>query len=293
MKYLVGFSSDQGGREALALGAMLARSCGASLVACTVTPETWGPPSPARVDGEYGAFLHQHATKAQSRAKATLGSDIDAEFVIVAAASAREGLLQVASDIGADCLVLGSTRKAPLGRFAEGHVTADVLRSAHLPVAVAPRGYVADASVRANRLSCAFSGAAASSSVMGRSAELAQRYGVSLRLVTFVVRDKQMYPTGAGYDAENFVSNVLREEARAAQDKALAAISVPAGFTAEIADGASWKAAFASIGWQEGELLVLGSSKLGALMRVFIGSNASKIVQNAPVPCLILPRLDE
>lgn len=60
MKILVGFSADQGGQEALALGAVLARSCKASLVVCTITPDTWGHPSPARVDGEYGAFLQEH-----------------------------------------------------------------------------------------------------------------------------------------------------------------------------------------------------------------------------------------
>jgi nucleotide-binding universal stress UspA family protein len=104
------------------------------------------------------------------------------------------------------------------------------------------------------------------------------------------VRDKQMYPTGAGYDAEQFVSNVLREQARDAQTALLAG---QAGLSAEIADGASWKAAFESLDWQDGEVLVLGSSKLGPLLRVFLGSNARKIVHNAPVPCLILPRGEE
>ena len=111
-----------------------------------------------------------------------------------------------------------------------------------------------------------------------------------LRLVTFVVRDKQMYPTGAGYDAEQFVSNVLREQARDAQTTLLAGQD---GLSAEIADGPTWKAAFESLDWQDGEVLVLGSSKLGPLLRVFLGSNARKIVHNSPMPCLILPRGEE
>jgi nucleotide-binding universal stress UspA family protein len=83
---------------------------------------------------------------------------------------------------------------------------------------------------------------------------------------------------------------VLREQARDAQT---ALLSGQAGLSAEIADGPTWKAAFESLTWEEGELLVLGSSKLGPLMRVFLGSNARKIVHNAPVPCLILPRGEE
>ncbi|MCO5153551.1 MULTISPECIES: universal stress protein [unclassified Shinella] len=290
MKILVGLSADQGGQEALALGAVLARSCNASLVACTVTPDTWGHPSPARVDGEYGSFLARHTATLQAEAKASLPADVTAEFLAVSASSAREGLIRAASETGADCLVLGSAREAPLGRFGEGGVTTELLRSAHLPIMVAPHGYSAGPETRVRRLSAAYSGSSSAPDIVARSAALAHDYSVPLRLVTFVVRDKQMYPTGAGYDAEQFVSNVLREQARDAQTALLAG---QVGLSAEIADGASWKAAFESLDWQDGEVLVLGSSKLGPILRVFLGSNARKIVHNAPVPCLILPRGEE
>ncbi|WP_439625070.1 universal stress protein [Shinella sp.] len=293
MKYLVGFSADQGGQEALALGAVLARSCKATLTVCTVTPDTWGHPSPARVDGEYGAFLQQHTAQAQAAAKASLPADVPAEFLTVSASSAREGLIRAAAEAGADCLVLGSAREAPLGRFGEGGVTTELLRSAHLPIAVAPHGYAAGPDTRVSRLSGAFSGAASSPGMVARSVALARDFGVPLRLVTFVVRDKQMYPTGAGYDAEQFVSNVLREQARSAQVALLTGQDRPENLSAEIADGPTWKAAFESLPWEDGELLVLGSSKLGPILRVFLGSNARKIVHNAPVPCLILPRAEE
>src|SRR6218665_3844830 len=98
MKILVGLSADQGGQEALALGAVLARSCNAALVACTVTPDTWGHPSPARVDGEYGSFLARHTAMLQAEAKATLPADVTAEFLAISASSAREGLIKAASD---------------------------------------------------------------------------------------------------------------------------------------------------------------------------------------------------
>jgi nucleotide-binding universal stress UspA family protein len=290
MKILVGLSADQGGREALALGAMLARSCKASLVACTVTPDTWGHPSPARVDGEYGSFLARHTAGVQAEAESALPADVTAEFLAISASSAREGLIKAASDLGADCLVLGSAREAPLGYFGEGGVTTELLRSAHLPIAVAPHGYSAGPQTRVRRLSAAYSGSSSAPGIVARSAALAREYAVPLRLVTFVVRDKQMYPTGAGYDAEQFVSNVLREQAREAQAALLAGQE---GLSAEIADGATWKAAFESLAWEDGELLVLGSSKLGPILRVFLGSNARKIVHNAPVPCLILPRAEE
>jgi len=293
VKLLVGLSADQGGREALALSQVLSRSCKASIVVCTVIPDTWGYPSPARVDGEYGAFLRQHAARIQEKAKGALPPDIHADFVVVSAPSAREGLLQVASDVGADCLVVGSTRAAPLGRFGEGRVTTDVLRSAHLPVAVAPRGYPLHTRAQLRRLSCASGGGSNSPKLARRCAELAQSMNVPMRLVTLVVRDKQMYPSVAGYDAENIISNAWREQARDSQAVLIDQWDSPVAVSGEIGDGDTWKAAFDSLLWANAELLVVGSSNLGPLLRVFLGSNAIKIVHNSPVPCLILPREPE
>lgn len=292
MKYLVGFSPDQGGREALALAAVLARSCSGSLVVCTVIPETWGHPSMARVDAEYAAFLETHAKKALAKAKATLPKGVSAEFITRAAPSGRDGLEQTASDVGADCIVLGSARKASLGRFAEGNVTSALLRSATLPVALAPRGYAPAAGSKIRRLTCAFSGADDSLAAANRSAELAKRFKVPLRLATFVVRDKQMYPTGAGYDAENMVSNQMRRQAEEAQAKAVAGWQAAAKVSTAIGDGKDWKAAIASIGWEDQELMVVGSSGLGPILRVFVGSNSGQIVRNAATPILVLPRHD-
>src|SRR5262249_52709920 len=127
MRYLVGYSADQGGREALALGILLARSNGGDLVVRTILPGTLGHPWMARVDAEYAAFLDQHAKKALAKARAQVGKRVPAEFVSRAASSAREGLFSTAQDVSADCIVLGSARAARAGAFLEGSVTSSVL----------------------------------------------------------------------------------------------------------------------------------------------------------------------
>ncbi len=108
--------------------------------------------------------------------------------------------------------------------------------------------------------------------------------------MTFVVRDRQMYPTGAGYDAENLVANQWRAQATEGQSKIVGELPKDPPVTAGIADGKTWKAAFESIPWRNGEIIAVGSSHLGPLLRVFLGSNAAKIVHQATIPCLILPR---
>jgi nucleotide-binding universal stress UspA family protein len=37
-------------------------------------------------------------------------------------------------------------------------------------------------------------------------------------------------------------------------------------------------------------VLVVGSSSIGPLARVFLGSRATKIVRHAPVPVVVVPR---
>jgi nucleotide-binding universal stress UspA family protein len=291
MKYLVGYSPDQGGREALALATVLARSCGGPLVVCTVIPETWGPPSPARVDAEYAAFLVENARKALGKARSTLAADIPAEFIVRAAPSAKAGLFLAAQETGSDIIVLGSERSAALGRFAEGGVTTEVLRSADRPVAMAPRGYAPPADAKLKRLTCAFAGTSESQALAERSGELARRFGVPLRLATIVVRDKQMYPTGAGYDAENLVSNQYRRQANAAQQQVIDGWRLEVPVSGVIGDGKTWRAALDALPWEEAEMITIGSSSLGPILRVFLGSNSGKIARNAPVPCLLLPRI--
>jgi nucleotide-binding universal stress UspA family protein len=37
-------------------------------------------------------------------------------------------------------------------------------------------------------------------------------------------------------------------------------------------------------------VLVVGSSRLGPVARLFLGSNSTKIVRSSPVPVLVIPR---
>jgi nucleotide-binding universal stress UspA family protein len=43
------------------------------------------------------------------------------------------------------------------------------------------------------------------------------------------------------------------------------------------------------VDWDAGEILVVGSSHVGHLARVFLGSGAIKIVRYSPVPVVVVP----
>ena len=291
-RYLVGYSADKGGCEALRLGAMLARSAGGSVVIAVILPETWDHPSPAMVDVEYVQFLERHAEKTLASARAAMPADVPAEYLRRHAESAGAGLLALAEELEVDAIVLGSSRKAPMSRFQEDTVAAEVLRSARVPVALAPRGYVAP-QARLDRITCAIASSSHSTELAHKAGEIAATFHVPLRLATFIVRDRQMFPSGAGYDVENLVSNKFLGQANAAHDRIRAEWTGTEQPESIFGDGRSWKEAVGALDWTGCELLVIGSSRLGPLLRVFVGSNSGKILRHAPVPRMIVPRLAE
>jgi nucleotide-binding universal stress UspA family protein len=84
--------------------------------------------------------------------------------------------------------------------------------------------------------------------------------------------------------------DLVRRSARAAQAQQAALAGLPADLAASaaIVDGASWEDALDAVRWEDGEILVIGSGRIG-LGRIFLGSNASRIIRNAPVPTMVAP----
>jgi nucleotide-binding universal stress UspA family protein len=289
MNYLVALTA-LGGRDALSLGRMLARTGDITLTVCVVVPQTWDYPSPARVDAEYAAFLNQYAEDAIAEAREFLGDTIRAEYTSTSASSATEGLITTATEAGAALIALGSARHGPLGRFTVGGITNEMLHVSPVPVALAPRGYRPSSAAWLRRVTCAFSGSTQSRTAFDAAVQLSGRHDVPLRLTTFVVYDRQMYPSQVGYDAERLVAEQWRAQAEEAQKRALATLPDNVAVEAGVVSGRNWEDALDSLQWEEGEVLVVGSSRLGPVARVFLGSNTTKIVRSSPVPVVVIPR---
>ena len=175
-------------------------------------------------------------------------------------------------------------------QFLEGSVTPSVLHSAPLPVALAPRGYAPGASANVSRITCAVSATPKSLRTASTAHHSAPGYRCRCGSLTFVVRDRQMYPTGAGYQSENMVAN----QWRAAGDRG------PEGDRRRLAvqaaghDGDRGRQDLESglrtpCRGRKARSIAVGSSNLGPLLRVFLGSNAAKILHTRRFPCLVLP----
>jgi nucleotide-binding universal stress UspA family protein len=290
MNYLVGLTADRGGRDALALGRMLARTGDVTLTVCIVLPEVWGHPSLARVDAEYAAFLTRYAEDTIAEAREFIGDAVRAEYISTSARTATEGLTSTATQTDAGLVVLGSARHGPFGRFAVGSVTNEMLHTAPVPVVLAPRGYSPASDARLRRVTCAFAGSTRSRTAFDAAVQLSKRHDVPLRLITLVVRDRQMYPSQVGYSAERLVAEQWRAQAEEAQNGAIATLPDNVTVEAGVVSGRNWEEALDSLSWEEGEVLVVGSSRLGPVRRVFLGSNSTKIIRSSPVPVVVIPR---
>ena len=90
--------------------------------------------------------------------------------------------------------------------------------------------------------------------------------------------------------ARALVSGEFRRHAEALHAAIRERWTSPVPLETRIGRGAGWQEALDDVGWEETELLVIGSSVYGPLLKVFIGSNSGRLVRLAPVPRVVLPR---
>ena len=292
MTMVVGFAPDGRGHAVLHLAAMLARSGGEDLVVCAVVPEDW-PPSPARVDAEYQAYVQGAAENALSRARARMAPDVTATYRVVRARSTGAGLLEVASEVDASLIVLGSAADAGSGMVSLGSVSSRLLHSSHIPIALAPRGLRLGPGARVSRVTAAFGGGSGEDLVLA-AAGVAARVGASLRLASFAVHPRAPYTAGVGREGDEAMVRQWTDDMQAAARAVLEDVRelpvIPRDCEAVVGEGEDWDEALEDIEWTLGDVLVVGSSSIGPLARVFLGSRATKLVRNAPVPVVVVPR---
>jgi nucleotide-binding universal stress UspA family protein len=293
MTVLVGLPRDERATAAVHLGVMIARSLDADLLVCTVVPPPW-PPGMARIDAEYQEYLDSDAREAIERARGLVPGDRRASFVVARARSTSAGLLEVAREHGARLLVLGSSTAGVLGRVAFGSVADRLLHSSPLPVVLGPRGFRCRADATVRRVTAAFGATDGADELVVAVAGVAARAKAALRVASFAVRPRTPLTAGIGSRAEDAVAREWAEDVERAQRAVLEQVErlprQPSALAAAVGYGSDWAGAIEDIGWDDGDILAVGSSTVGPLEHVFIGSRSSRIVRHSPVPVVVVPR---
>lgn len=291
MTIIAGFSASGHGPAPLHLAAQLARCTGDRIIAAAIVERPW-PRKPDPYENEYLSYLAEQAQKSVQHMVDQLPDDLDVWPLVHQAPSVPVGLTDLAAEMNADIVVVGSSSSGLLGRIALGSVTDRLVHTAAVPVAIAPRGYPAQ-SGKIERLTVAYGGHADAVGLVATCAELAQRWSARLRIASFTVRPVAMFSGAIEPENEDLV---VKQWAQRTQDGIAAQLEqLRSGIDTLDAEviigaGATWRDAVEAIEWAEGDVLVLGSGAAGQVAQVFLGSAAAKILRHAPVPTMIVPR---
>lgn len=293
MSIVVGVAPGHISAAAINLGVLLARTYGRDLVVAAVNSAAW-PPSDSAVDSEYQRYLIEQANEALDSVRSLVPADVQARFLVHGASSVRRGLLEVCEEVAALRLVVGSAEHAAEGEIGLGSVSSGLLHGADLPVAIAPKGYVAPEGSRLARVTAAYSGSDSSVELVLGAAAIAAEAEAGFRIASFHTRPRSFVSASISLRAEDEVleewERVIRVRTSEILDQIEGFRDLPASLETVVGSGDGWGSALRSIPWADPEVLVVGSSSLGPLARISLGSHAVKIVRSSPVPVIVVPR---
>lgn len=286
MRYIIGYAPNTHGAEAVALASALASTQDAELKIINVLDR----PAPADA-----ALLQERAVQETragwaaerlSEALASVGDDVPATAEVVFADSVAEGLIDAARDAGAELIIVSAARNGPLKRFTMGSVANALLHASPFPVALAPSGY--ERPSRISRMTAAVGSREGAHTLLEVAVEAAARRHVPLRLVSLIALDFD-----EGTDQE-FALAAARLHARTVLDEAVASVGDRTEVTATVAEGTTIEDSVEGLSWNEGEIAIIGSSRLAGHRQIFMGSTANRLLRALPIPLIVVPRfLDE
>jgi nucleotide-binding universal stress UspA family protein len=286
MKLVVGYLATPGGADAMTLGARLARTLGAEVEACIIVPPDDAIPTIAGTR-DYEAMLGEQAEKWLAEALTTVPDDVAARSHVTFDDSFAEGLIKETARLEADVIVVGGSGGGLAGSYSLGSVVNDLLHSAPVPVVVAPRGTRESKVDRVREVTCALGKRQGADLLLEKAVRFSKAAGTPLRLVSLVALDPAFGSLRADDEA---VRERAMTHARQVLDTAKS--SLPEGFpvTATAVEGPTVEEAVRKLEWHDGDLIMVGSSRLSAPRRLFLGSTAAKMLRVLDIPMMVVPR---
>lgn len=298
LRVLVSWSPSSTGTEAIEFAAWLARSTPVQIRVVSTISQPLTVTSLSKLSGSYKQWFKKERATCERTVKQALdgagvGKDqLDKNVSVLLAGPSRPQLLeQAATDFNAHVILLGANQSAPKGRFFSGSTADALLHYSPLPVGLTPRG-IKLSKHGVTRINFAFTELGrADDPALRHAACIAQRGGIPLRILAFSAKGlvdvpleySPTFPSDAPNWREHSLS--LLDRAHDFIAEAFPEISV----TTDIGSGHGWSGAVDSLKWKKGDLLCLGSSPMGPIERVFIGSTATELLPHLGVPVLVCP----
>jgi nucleotide-binding universal stress UspA family protein len=191
--------------------------------------------------------------------------------------SVANGLHDAAVQHGADLIVIGSSRRGLLGRVLAGDDVTATLRAAPCTVAVAPQGFASEPHTVA-QIGVGYDGTPHAQAAMDMAKAIAAHNGIRVQALGVATPPQGLIsPIG--------ISAVQALEAKRRETERCIAELAP-GIVARAVDGvADHRLAELST---EVDLLLVGSSRRGAIGRVLLGSTSEALSREASCPLLVV-----
>lgn len=281
---LAGVDGGAASADALVLAGWAARTLDVPLVVAAVYPAPSAIGS-GRVDAEWISSRRDAAEQALDEARGFLTEPPRAQFRAVASSSAAHGLHDLAEQLAASLIVVGSGAAGPDSRTFAGSTADRLLAGSVCPVAVAPAG-MPQPPGSLGRIGVAYVDTPDGRAALAAAAQVARRTATPLTLITVVARGDAARPMLLGADAERAFLDTARESYELALRKA--AESVPdVRVTWELRSGdvVESLADLADV-----DVLFCGSRGYGPARRVLLGGVSARLVRRARRPVVVVPR---
>ena len=203
---------------------------------------------------------------------------------VLLAGSPAQALHDLAEEEHATLIVVGATHYSHIGRITPGSVASNLLHGAPCPVLVAP----SDHQPRPIRtIAVAYDDGIQAKAALEHAAQLARRLDAHLEIIAGAEHELYAGPAMiAAADLEELMRDDVAERVKAEAD-AITGIPVDTRVVTGPMPSALADAA------EGADLLVTGSRGYGPRHSVLVGGVSRYLVDNAPCPVLVVPRVAE
>lgn len=284
-RIIIGVDGSERAGDAIAFGGLLARAGG---VGATVAHAyAW---QPAGLVGtlETSRYLLDESDTLLSQAILPLEDLTDLEIRSLTDSSAPRALQELADELDAGLIVVGSSHHGRLGRVFPGSTAERLLHGSPCPVAVVPHGYRDAERHDISVIACGWNGTTDADAALAAAEALAIRTCATLRVIhTFETPTYYAFPgdLGMGY-AESI--QIARDAAQQSLDERVARLSPEVRATGELNEGSLPEQALVAAS-VDADLLVLGSRGYGPLKAVLLGGVSGLVVREAACPVIVIP----
>ena len=272
-RILIGVDGNEGGRDAIALAKQLVSGEGRITLAHIYPGEAfvWQGGNPA-----YWPLEEDEVVAMLEAARSEAGIEAALRYSPVPPVGRR--LHELAEEVKADLLVVGSSRRGIWGRVMLGDDMRAALNGASCAVAVAPAGY-SHWQQTIHRVGVGYDGSMQSRHALATARSLAEELGAELSALQVVVVPARVYMGAGAPDASSV--DALADEARA-RIAELGGVEPHAVYGDPAEELARYGASL--------DLLVVGSRDYGPLGRLIHGSTSQALARRCRCPLLVLTR---